>query len=240
MMTAQKFNVSAKIHPDDFIFRFLIENSSFSSESAAISYYFSDGRESAVKLKGILKETDLGEFASVLEFASGYGCVSRHFREVLPDANLTVSDIHSRAHVFSSKKLGLNSIISNVIPEKFFPGEYDCVFALSFFSHMPPKTWQRWLSTLWAATSKGGILVFTTQGLKSAKYFGEPEIPSSGIWFHADSEQKDLDVNEYGQTLVTEQFVRRAAESLNGMKALDYRPGSWWNHQDLYILRKIS
>jgi hypothetical protein len=103
---------------------------------------------------------------------------------------------------------------------------------------MPPKTWQRWFSTLWAATSKGGILVFTTQGLNSARYFGDPIIPASGIWFRADSEQKDLDVNEYGQTLVTEQFVRGAAESLDDLEALDFRPGFWWNHQDLYILKK--
>jgi hypothetical protein len=236
ILNAEKFNVSPEIHPDDFIFRFLIENKSFVDQSAAVDYYFSDGRESALKLKSIL---EVGGISTLLEFASGYGCVTRHLNEVLPDIDLTVSDIHRKAHKFSRSVFGVKSVKSHRIPEKFFPGVYDCVFALSFFSHMPPITWKRWLVKLWDSISPGGILVFTTQGLQSAKYFDNPTIPAPGIWFRADSEQKDLKVADYGQTLVTEQFVRNAAGRLDGVFSLTYKPGFWWKHQDLFILTKI-
>jgi hypothetical protein len=92
---------------------------------------------------------------------------------------------------------------------------------------------------LWDSTSSGGILVFTTHGILSAKFFGEPTIPDSGIWFRADSEQKDLDVADYGQTLVSEEFVRNAVDLLEGVSSLTFQQGFWWGHQDLYILSKI-
>jgi len=236
---SEKFNVTPEIHPDDFIFRFLIGNQSFVDQDAAVDYYFSDGRESALKLKTILEDANLLTGATVLEFAAGYGCVTRHLQKVLPAIELTVSDIHRKAHKFSRKVLGVKSQKSHRIPEKFFPGIYDCIFALSFFSHMPPTTWERWLSKLWDSIPSGGILVFTTQGLLSAKYFDNPTIDANGIWFRADSEQKDLKVADYGQTLVTEWFVRNASDRLEGLLSLTFKEGYWWNHQDLYILTKI-
>lgn len=236
-----ELNVRPEIHWDDFIFRFLIDNPTFPSEVEAIRYYFQDGRKSAETLKSILSKYrlwDRGDL-SVLEFASGYGCVSRHFGEVMPSVRLVISDIHPAAMAFAQEVLGLAAFPSHRDPREFCPDtQFDCIFALSFFSHMPRSTWGAWLKALWDATAHGGLLVFTTQGPTSAKYLGDPMIPADGFWYSATSEQKDLSTEEYGQTIVTHQFVEVEALVQTGQRLTEYSPAFWWGHQDLYVMQK--
>ena len=52
----EKWKVTPDIHPNDFIFRFLYENTVFSSKDDAIHYYFNDGQNSAQELSDILVE----------------------------------------------------------------------------------------------------------------------------------------------------------------------------------------
>lgn len=237
-----QLDVAPDIHTDDFIFRFLVENPCFKSVDLAVRYYFHDGRESARKLSSLLHETDRpgnGSNRSVLEFASGYGCVTRHMKHELPDFRTVACDIHRAAVDFIESRLAAEAIPSCANPEDFrCPEQFDVVFALSFFSHMPRRTWGAWAHALFGALKSDGLLIFTTQGLNSAKYFGNPPIPADGFWYRADSEQKDLDVSEYGQTLVTEAFVRTEIAARLGQVVELYRAGYWWDHQDLYVVRK--
>ena len=68
---------------------------------------------------------------------------------------------------------------------------------------MPDTTWFRWLQTLYNAVSPGGLFIFTTHGYQSKKYFGFPALNEQGYWFLPSSEQLDLDVHQYGQTIVS-------------------------------------
>jgi len=74
--------VVAAIHPQDFIYWFCCKHPRHTLESA-ISYYFSDGAHSAEKLDGIVRELgfERGQPIKLLEFASGYGCVTRHLKK---------------------------------------------------------------------------------------------------------------------------------------------------------------
>ncbi len=178
---------------------------------------------------------------SMLEFASGYGCVTRHLANVMPGIKSVACDIHEQAVQFIYERLGADACLSCVNPDEFDPMQcFDIVFALSFFSHMPSTSWGRWLAALYRVIKEGGAVIFSTHGLHSAKFFGEPELDESGFWFLADSEQKDLDVATYGQTIVTETFVQREIQKLTGRHADLVRQGFWWGHQDLYVLRKLA
>ena len=99
---ASEFNVKPDIHEKDYIFEFLMENKSFTCQEDAINYYFMDGEKSAKKLLRYI--SDVCEFDNkiikLLEFASGYGCVTRHFKNVLQDINVTSCDIHEEAITF--------------------------------------------------------------------------------------------------------------------------------------------
>jgi methylase of polypeptide subunit release factors len=55
----------------------------------------------------------------MLEFASGYGCVTRHLPRTLPDVSIVASDIHPQANEFIRQKIGVNSIQSAAVPEEF-------------------------------------------------------------------------------------------------------------------------
>lgn len=239
---AGELKVSGRIHPDDFIYNFLVTNPVFETRDLAVRYYFFDGRDSAERLRGVLAGLGVnaaGPF-SLLEFASGYGCVSRHMRNVFPQIDLSSCDIHPQAISFLQGDLGCRAVQSNSVPELLeVDRTFDVVFALSFFSHMPRTTWLRWLQTLYQRVKPGGHLIFTTQGLTTAKlYMGNPEIPADGFWFKAESEQKDLDTAEYGQTVVTEAFVNGQFRYLLGAKLVRYEPAFWWTHQDMWVVRR--
>ncbi len=229
------------IHKDDFIFQFLITNPSFLSKEDAINYYFKDGETSSQKLKllitKLLKPLPARDI-SILEFASGYGCVTRHLA-MHRDYKVTPCDIHPAAIAFIAERMGLLPLPSAHKPEKFISTKsYDVVFALSFFSHMPDATWARWLAALFKAVEPGGLLIFTTHGRISAKFFGAPALNKDGYWFRTESEQADLDINEYGQTIVSPGYVFSKIASLPEAWPCFYEEAYWWDHQDVYVVQK--
>jgi len=228
---AEQWNVSAEIHPEDFIFRFLFDNPGFASKASAIEYYFNDGAKSTSQLKTIL--TDVCKFSEekidLLEFASGYGCLTRHMKNIIPFASSTACDIHGQAVDFIENKLGASAVLSKSDPALFrLDKKYDAVFALSFFSHMPKRTFTHWLNSLAGCLKPGGFLIFTTHGLESArKHFGKLEYDDEGFYFKADSEQKDLDVAEYGTTVTKPRYVLDRICNATDLSLVYFREGFW-------------
>jgi SAM-dependent methyltransferase len=241
---ARHYGVAADIHEEDFIFQFLITNQSFLKREDAVNYYFMDAENSCKKLLGListfLEPPVPASDISILEFASGYGCVSRHLVKQR-GYRVTPCDIHPAAITFIDDKIGLKGLVSSHQPEDFKPKDtYDVTFALSFFSHMPDITWGRWLRALFNTVKPGGLFIFTTQGRMSARFFGDPELNDNGYWFRPESEQKDLDVAEYGQTLVTPGYAFRKLSSLSDAQPCFYQQAHWWEHQDTYVIRRAK
>jgi hypothetical protein len=201
--SALAYQTIPDVHPDDFIFKFILGHPNWTDPKDAVWYYFSDGRSSALKLRETLSSdlgVDLSAPLTMLEFASGYGCVTRHLPRILPDVSIVASDIHPQANEFIRQKIGVNSIQSAAVPE-VFPKVffYDVVFALSFFSRMPKKTWTRWLKVLSDQLNVNGHLIFTTHGVISArKLMPDLQFDEEGFSFHEASEQDDLSKAEYG------------------------------------------
>lgn len=237
------FDVAPDVHIEDFIFRFVFENPVFPSKESAINYYFSDGRNSAQKVRAALDRwlPARPEPYAILEFASGYGAVTRHAKKTLAPNTIHSSDIHPQANQFLTDKFGVKTVQSCVRPEDFkFDVQYDMIFVLSFFSHMPKTTWLRWLSALYSGLKAGGVLLFTTHGGLSLKYFPQATLDKKGYWFTQSSEQGDLDVSSYGQAVTLKQFVDEQIATLPLAEHLLYEQGGWWNHQDLFIIRKSN
>lgn len=240
---ANETGVVPEIHPEDLIFQFVTRFPGFLTNEQAVKYYFHDGANSAKKLNQLLfSELGLKRSAdiSLLEFASGYGCVTRHLVGELAPLNVVSCDIHEAACTFIESVIGVKTIRSSTKPEDLGieNGAFDVVFALSFFSHMPDRTWGRWLGCLFDKVKPGGYLIFTTHGMTTWENYGKPAIPDSGIWFVPSSEQKDLDAAEYGSTIVTPEYVQRAVENILRDKILRMNQADWWGHQDLYVVKK--
>jgi SAM-dependent methyltransferase len=237
---ADRFGVRSDLHPEDMIFRFVATHASFPDDYQAIQYYFADGKKSAERLRSLLArwlpERNGGR---LLEFASGYGCVTRHFLAPgLPGWEITCADIHKEAVLFL-QQLGARAVPSSSIPENLRLQPFDAVFALSFFSHMPDATFARWLKSLYEAVLPGGLLIFTTHGYQSLRHLGDPAFNRQGYWFKSESEQFDLPPDEYGLMAVTPSYVCERIKGLPGRPQIAvFNEGLWWNHQDLWVIRR--
>lgn len=238
---ATAHGVSHEIHHEDHINNFITVHTKFLANPAgAIEYYFSTGHESAQKLAAIKHDIMQTGKQSLLEFASGYGCVSRHLIKQNPEFDLTACDIHPEAVRFVNDTLSIPCIGSVTDPDEFDPPKrYRMVFALSFFSHMPRRTWGKWLAALYRAVEPGGVLVFTTHGfISQRKMMAHAVIDQTGFWFNENSEQSDLDTADYGTTITTPEFVRTEIARLTDAKELRFYEGFWWAHQDAWAIEK--
>src|SRR5579859_3793667 len=92
---ARPHSVSPSVHLEDFIFRFVYDNGVFPSKASAVNYYFNDGANSARRVRQLVDRwVPSREGAlNILEFASGYGAVTRHAKKALEPHVLHCSDI---------------------------------------------------------------------------------------------------------------------------------------------------
>ena len=203
--------------------------------------YLADGWRTLAELMLLLEAVDqpLLKTSRILEFANGHGRFTRHLVKALGRGRVVVSDVVPSAVEFSRSTFGVEGFLSVSVPEDMqWPDRYDLVFVLSLFSHLPRSTWSRWLKVLYEAVAPGGLLVFSTHGIKAAN-FDHVTLDEEGYFFAASSESTAIDEQEYGTTFTSEPFVlARIAETLGADKLVHKMPVHFWNHQDAYVLRK--
>jgi hypothetical protein len=231
---ARTLNVSADVHPSDHLFRWQHDDPEWVDKLAVVHGYLTGGAEAAMALKQLIGQyRPVDVRFTMLEFASGYGRVSRHWRNVLPCADVIACDVHAEAVDFL-RRLGVQAALSSTVPERFRLGrKFDVIFALSFFTHMPRRTWGRWLHALADHLTPSGLFVFTTHGLSSLKAMGVSALDPDGFWFTSFSEQKDLDAADYGATATSLGYALRQMRA-SGLDLRYFREAGM-GHQDVYI-----
>lgn len=206
--------------------------------SCAITQYFSGGEDCARKFASLCERLLNREPTSVLEFAAGYGRVARYSRNLMPGTEWHASDIHREAIDFLQSRLGVSAHLSSSRPEAWSIGRtFEIVFALSFFSHIPDATFRRWLVRLWTALEPGGFLIFTTHGAVSLRNM-KAAFDKRGYYWNQASDQLDLNPSDYGTSAVSRRYVERALAPIRDADLVQYSEAFWWNHQDLYVVRK--
>ncbi|KQO24068.1 methyltransferase type 12 [Acidovorax sp. Leaf76] len=230
--------LDCRISPEDDIFGFFVNHP---SSVNPLRDYFADGWRTLSELLLLLEAVDqpLLKTPQVLEFASGHGRFTRHLVKSLGAERVTVSDVVPGAVEFSRQAFGVEGFLSASVPEEVkWPRQYDLVFVLSLFSHLPRSTWARWLQVLHGAVAPGGLLVFSTHGIKAAN-FDSVQLDEEGFFFAPSSESNAIDAHEYGTAFTSEDFVVRRIAETWGAQALVHRSlVHFWNHQDAYVLRK--
>lgn len=239
---AEKLGASPAVHSEDLIFQFLLDHPNFQSKAdKAIAYYFQTGFDSTQKLNTILKTIcrfDGAQRIQLLEFASGYGCVTRHIKNVIPFADTTSCDIHPQAMQFIDENFNTATVLSTAQPEDLIlEQKYDAVFALSFFSHMPKTSFSRWLKQLASFLKPGGYLIFTTHGIESTTALQVSEFDAEGFYFRPDSEQNDLETAQYGTACTLPAYVINQIFNESNWTLNYFQQGYWWGHQDVYVIK---
>lgn len=226
------------ISPQDDIFGFFAGHH---SSRNPLRDYLADGWRTLSELMLLLEAVDqpLLKTGRILEFASGHGRFTRHLVKAVGSHKVAVSDVVPSAVEFAKGTFGVDGFLSASTPEQVeWPAKYDLVFVLSLFSHLPKATWTRWLAKLYEALAPGGLLVFSTHGVKAAN-FDHVALDDDGYFFAASSESNAIDEQEYGTTFTSEAFVlARIAETMGADTLVHKKPVHFWNHQDAYVLRK--
>ena len=234
---AARFGVPADLHPADQLLRYIIRDLSRPDGDGA-RIYFEKGNADSGKIQRLIDRLGLPPDADVLEFAAGYGRVTRHLAKALAPRRLVASDIHPDAIPFL-RRLGCDAFASCATPEDLeCAGRFDFIFALSLFSHLPDGLFTRWLAALRKLLKPAGLLMFTTHGhaamARTPDFFGRFFNEDLGYGFVPDSDQKDLPAEIYGTTIVTPDYVRRQIGAA-GLRERSFAAGEWWDFQDEWI-----
>jgi SAM-dependent methyltransferase len=232
------------VHPEDYMFSFIIKMGK--TPRQGVFDYFQGGDRTARMLAHLVRQCLAQRVESaptMLEFASGYGRMTRHLIRHLPEVELSCCDIHEQAVQFTRQVLGVRTVLSSSLPADLTLNEtYDVISAISFFSHVPDSTFKYWLKALFDRLKLGGHLIFTTHGRSFMRrvakdLYTTPEIPACGFFFAPTSEQQDIDSSQYGAMFVTQEYV---ANQFMGLPAdgLHFQEGVW-SGQDLYVVQRL-
>lgn len=201
--------------------------------------YFRNGFEMARTIEQIVRWRFGGfdRVASLMDFASGYGRLTRFLLQKLPHERITVSDILAEGVEFQQQQFGVHGIVSATNPADFVcDRRFDVIFAASLFTHLPENTFRAWLDRLASLLNPGGVLIFTTHSVETFDWStGEP--PGDGEFvFVPLPYSRFLDAHDYGNTYVREAYLQRlTTETLSEHSLLRIRRGLSGG-QDLCIL----
>jgi len=209
----------------------------------ALQRYAATGREAATLLAAL--ELELGPPAApptLLEFACGYGRITRHLAEAYRGRH-HACDIDPAALAFCRRHFGVATCPSAHAPDEWQPPRrFDRIFVASLFTHLPERTWQAWLARLAAALTPEGVLIFTTHGLDWIG--GDPrwlpaDAPGAFVFRPVNETQGRLAEAEYGSTYLADAWLRRALGELGLVERLPMRPNALWG-QDLWIVSRAA
>jgi SAM-dependent methyltransferase len=228
-----------EIAADDEMYLYQLDESEDRNSDRALVYYYLLGRSIIDSIRQIIN-THFGSFSQVdsfLDFACGYGRSTRFLIQEISPEKVWVSDIYANAVQFQIETFGVNGIVSTREPENYPSDQkFDCIYAGSFFSHMPPRTFTRWMQRLYDLLTPEGLLIFSV--LDEGVMPSQVKMLPSGIVFSTESsESQFLDRNEYGTTYVTESYIHQLMGKVSQNQATISRiKKGLSNYQDLYIV----
>jgi SAM-dependent methyltransferase len=211
----------------------------------AVSTYYRRGESNVSEVENLL--VDLGaplhESDSVLEFACGYGRLTRHFVRRISPSKLMVSDIDQTAVDFVRESFGVGGFYSSREPEKLVHDRrYDLIIVVSLFSHLPVDRWPGWLRRLEEMLKPQGLLVFSTLPWDT----GGAPVPDEqkeafelGFLYSERNETRGrLTGGEYGTAFVTRDFVTRAVSENLAAGLIKHSPRALNGVQDVYLVQR--
>lgn len=228
--------ISLTVHPCDEMFRFFYYEHGCDNDRAIV-LYLSSGAALWSTMRQVIEWRfgSLTKVTRLLDFASGFGRVTRHMISELPADRVWVSDIYADAVGFQQKQLGVHGFVSTPLPEELDCNEsFDVIVVSSLFTHLPAATFEPWLKRLGSLLTPSGLLMFSVH---DERLLGQSaELPGSGILFHEISESARLPKEQYGTAWVSEDFVREAVRNVFGECSIQRVPRGFASYQDLYVV----
>ncbi|HEX5761449.1 MAG TPA: class I SAM-dependent methyltransferase [Thermoanaerobaculia bacterium] len=233
-------DVDLAVHPDDEMLGFLVACAE-GDRDQALAVYAGSGLSIAAAFRQLLAGHfgGLDRVGLLLDFASGYGRVTRFLVRDLPPERLWVADVYAGGVRFQEERFGVHGFVSAARPEELrCDRRFDAILVTSLFTHLPEERFVAWLARLHALLAPGGLLAFSVHD-ESVLAPGV-EMPEGGLRFEAISESGSLAPSEYGSTWVSERFVRAAAVRAAGDVPVRRVRRGLCDFQDLYLLTTVG
>lgn len=229
--------VSTRVHPDDGMLDFFL-GEDHGLRDLALADYLRTGL-AAHQVLGRLLARHFGALAkvpSLLDFASGFGRVTRFLVTEVPAERVWVAEIEPEAAAFQEAAFGVHGLPAGTDPAGFDPGRrFAAVVSASLFTHLPRASFFPWLAKLLGLVESGGILLASVHD--AAAMLPGRTLPADGFYFERMSESRHLDLEQYGSTWVSEAFMADALARASGGRAAYRRfPRGLWHSQDLYAV----
>lgn len=144
----------------------------------SVQEFLTDGGATAQEVMRILKANgvEIDRLKAILDFGCGCGRVLRHFHAI-PGVRLCGSDYNRLPIEWCQRNLRFAQFEVNGVspPLAYQDGQFDLIYALSVFTHLPEDLQFAWLSELSRVLKGGGHLLMTTHGECYLPYMSEEE-----------------------------------------------------------------
>lgn len=131
-----------------------------------VAWFIQGGARAAESIRGALMANgiDLNSMRSILDFGCGCGRVVRHW--VRLPARVCGSDSNGRLIRWCRRNLPFATFATNGArpPLAYGEGQFDLVYALSVFTHLPEHMQRSWMAELHRVTRLGGYVLISLHG----------------------------------------------------------------------------
>lgn len=180
----------------------------------------------------------------ILDFASGYGRVTRFLAGYYSPEKIHTSDIKPEAVDFQKEQMGVEGFYSSYNPSDIKINEkYGAIFVGSLFSHLNSDLYFKWLQKLLSITKDDGLLIFSVHDI--TLYPGETKEDHIYVLNNEDAPFGFVDdritaMNEYGVSFSTENFVKKQLSTIHpDYKYVRFKKG-FGGLQDVYVVTKTG
>ncbi|MFT4583127.1 MAG: SAM-dependent methyltransferase [Gammaproteobacteria bacterium] len=182
---------------------------------------------------------DIGDFQSILDFGCGCGRVIRHWKS-LDKVQVVGTDYNLELIDWCRENLSFATFKSNQLapPMDFENERFDCIYALSVFTHMTEQLQFDWMAELTRVLKPGGYLLFSTHG----DHYQDRVKPEDLARYKAGKivvANQELAGTNYCTTFHPQSYVESTLS--RGFQIVDFIPqGAKGNpEQDLYLFQKL-
>jgi SAM-dependent methyltransferase len=205
-----------------------------------IEWFLKLGRLGADTITDVLKDNnlDIDHFEAILDFGCGCGRVTRYWKD-LKNVKVFGCDYNPTLLDWCSNNLKFGNFRVNQLdpPLSFDDNQFDFIYALSVFTHLPESTQHAWIEELSRILKPNGYLMITTHG----ESYLSRLTPNERKCFNNNGlvvSNEEVSGTNFCHTYHSYAFVKEKLAS--GFSIVSFIPeGAKGNpHQDLYLLSK--
>lgn len=196
----------------------------------------------------------------VLDFGCGCGRTTR-FLQAIPQFDVCGTDVNMSLVAWCQNNLRMVRTIHNEAapPLNFSKGQFDFVYSLSIFTHLPETSMLAWLDELAAVTAENGIVLLTTHGYPALDIICRSKLHQQ-MFQMSEAEAEELrstfnqrryvyrryssDVvktanagDDYGNSFIHEAYIREQW-TRDAFDVVEFVPGGLRGWQDVTLLRR--